>query len=368
MMTDAMNAILSQFAFRGVFQSAKELTSGNINTTYHLVYDDQGTQRHYVLQRINSYVFKNPQGVMSNIARVTEHMRNSLLRSQQNPERRVLEIIRTVDDQLMYVENDNFWRAYVFITDATAYDTVDSPALFCEIGRAFGNFQKLLYDFPADELFESIPDFHNTAKRFITFEASVKKDAANRAAEVKEEIDFLYARRDMMSSIVRLIDEGKMPLRVTHNDTKSNNIMVDKATGKGLCVIDLDTVMPGSALYDYGDAIRFGANTAAEDEPDVSKISLDLDKTYAFTKGFIEETNGFLTDEELHLLPLGVKVLTCELAMRFLTDYLDGDLYFKINSPQHNLVRTRAQIALLKDIERKETQLQEMVDQLIANK
>ncbi len=368
MVYDLIKEILPKFAFRGVYASAKELTSGNVNATYHVIYDDQGVQRHYVLQRINSYVFKNPHGVMGNIDRVTRHLHDSLVRRNEDPARRVLEVIRTVDDGLLYEEEGNFWRAYVFITDAIAYDTVDSPDLFCEIGRAFGNFQKLLYDFPADELFVSIPDFHNTAKRFQTLLASIEKDAAGRVAETKEEIHFMLARRDMMSSIVSLIDAGKMPLRVTHNDTKSNNIMVDKATGKGLCVIDLDTVMPGSVLYDYGDAIRFGANTAAEDEPDTSKISLDLEKTFAFTKGFIEETNGFLTDDELHLLPLGVKVITCELAMRFLTDYLDGDLYFKVNSPKHNLVRTRAQIALLKDVERKEAELQKMVDELIANK
>ena len=369
MIYNDIKLILPQFCFKGAYQSAKELHSGNINTTYHVIYEEEGVQHDYVLQRINSYVFKNPQGVMNNIARVTSHLRNSLIKNGEDPARRVLEVIPTHAGELMYVDgNGDFWRAYPFITDATAYDTVDSPELFCEIGRAFGNFQKLLCDFPADELFDSIPDFHNTYKRFFTFVNSVGKDAAGRVAKAEEEIEFMFEHRKMMSSIVKLIDAGTLPLRVTHNDTKSNNIMVDNKTGKGLCVIDLDTIMPGSVLYDYGDAIRFGASTAAEDEPDTGKIALDLDKTYAFTKGFIEETNGFLTDEELRLLPLGVKVITCELAMRFLTDYLDGDLYFKVNSPEHNIIRARAQIALLKDIERKEAQLQKMVDELIAAK
>lgn len=364
----AIEAILPHFAFRGTFRFAQELHSGNVNTTYHLIYDDQGMQRDYVLQRINSYVFKNPHEVMNNIALVTAHLRSNLIKNHQDPERRVLELIPAVDGSWMYEDNGSFWRAYVFITDATAYDLVTSAELFGEIGRSFGNFQKHLYDFPAEQLFASIPDFHNTRKRFFTFVRSVEQNAAGRVAQAEAEIDFMFDHRKMMSSIVKLIDEGKMPLRVTHNDTKSNNIMVDNQTGKGICVIDLDTVMPGSVLYDYGDAIRFGASTAAEDEPDTSKIALDLEKTYAFTKGFIEETNGFLTNGELHLLPLGVKVITCELAMRFLTDYLDGDLYFKTNSPEHNLIRARAQIALLKDIERKEEALQKMVDDLIASK
>jgi len=176
----------------------------------------------------------------------------------------------------------------------------------------------------------------------------------------------MFDRRRMMGEIVRMLDSGLIPYRVTHNDTKSNNVLLDKDTGKAICVIDLDTVMPGSSLYDYGDAIRFGASTAAEDEPDTSRIALDMDKTKAFTRGFIEETNGFLTREELMNLPLGIKVITCELAMRFLTDYIDGDVYFKINSPEHNLVRARAQIALLKDIERREEELQAMTERYLA--
>ena len=366
MIYNTIKDIIPHFFFRGTYQSGTELHSGNINTTYHFVNTEQGVPRHYLLQRVNAYVFKEPERVMQNIARVTEHLRTRLIEEGQDPERRVLDIIPTRSGLLLHKDaNGNFWRSYTFINGATAYDTVSTPALFKEVGCAFGTFQRLLTDFPVEDLYEAIPDFHNTKKRFFALMRAVDENVAGRADDVDEEIEFMFDRRKMMSSIVRLIDSGALPLRVTHNDTKSNNVMLDDETNKALCVVDLDTVMPGSVLYDYGDAIRFGASTAAEDEPDVSKISLDLDKTRAFTEGFIQETSGFLTENELHLLPLGIKVITCELAMRFFTDYLNGDRYFKVNSPTHNLIRTRAQIALLKDVERKEAEIQKMVDELI---
>ena len=365
MKQDEILRILPHFRFQGTFQSMEELKSGNVNHTYRLVYDENGQPHEYVLQRINTYAFHEPERMMENIAGVTDHLRRALIKNGKDPHRRVLEVIRTADGQPLYIEGENVWRAYVFITDAFAYDTTDAAA-FREVGRGFGNFQKLLIDYPADQLFESIPNFHNTYKRFFQLMRAIDEDKAGRVREVKEEIEFFFEHRKMLCSIVELIESGVLPLRVTHNDTKSNNVMLDKATGKAICVIDLDTVMPGSVLYDYGDAIRFGANTAAEDEPDISKISLDLDKARAFTEGFMAETNGFLTEAELRRLLLGIKVLTGELAMRFLTDYLDGDLYFKIDYPEHNLVRTRAQIALLKDIEKKEQQLQKLVDGLIG--
>ncbi len=365
MKQDEILRILPHFRFQGAFQSMEELKSGNVNHTYRLVYDENGQRHEYVLQRINTYAFHEPERMMENIAGVTDHLRRALIKNGKDPHRRVLEVIRTADGQPLYIEGENVWRAYVFITDAFAYDTTDAAA-FREVGRGFGNFQKLLIDYPAEQLFESIPNFHNTYKRFFPLMRAIDEDKAGRVREVKEEIEFFFEHRKMLCSIVELIENGVLPLRVTHNDTKSNNVMLDRATGKAICVIDLDTVMPGSVLYDYGDAIRFGANTAAEDEPDISKISLDLDKARAFTEGFMAETNGFLTEAELRRLPLGIKVLTGELAMRFLTDYLDGDLYFKIDYPEHNLVRTRAQIALLKDIEKKEQQLQELVDGLIG--
>lgn len=367
MLYNQIKTVLPRFQFQGEYKSVEEFVSGNVNNTYHLVYQDRERERHYILQRINGYVFKEPREVMRNIAMVTGHLRKNMLLGSMPVEGRVLSLIHTLDGDVLYLDKlGACWRAYDFIAGATAYDQVDSPEMMREIGRGFGSFQRLLYDFPADQLYASIPNFHHTTKRFYAFVRSVDQDLAGRVRGVEDEIEFFFERRKMMGSIVRLLERGTLPLRVTHNDTKSNNVMLDNVTGKAVCVIDLDTVMPGSSLYDYGDAVRFGASTAAEDEPDTSRIALDMEKTRCFTQGFIEETNGFLTQEELIRLPLGIKVITCELAMRFLKDYIDGDLYFKVNSPQHNLIRARAQMALLRDIEKKEPALNAMIAEMIG--
>ncbi|MGI6215827.1 MAG: phosphotransferase enzyme family protein [Christensenellales bacterium] len=360
--------ILPKFRFEGIYVNSAEISSGNINKTYHLTYRKNNKLRFYTLQHINKYVFKEPHLVVANIAAITDYLKKKAIELGEDPNRRVLEIISAKDGQFMHVDDKGeYWRAYTFIHDADALDTVHTLSQFEEVGRGFGHFQRLLADFPAEQLNETIPNFHNTTKRFYRFVSALDNDRSNRAKNVEEECEFMFEHRKMMNEIVKLLDNGTIPMRVTHNDTKANNVLLDSNTGKALCVIDLDTVMPGSVLYDYGDAVRFGASTAAEDEPDTSIIRLDMDKAEAFTRGFIAETNGFLSDEELYRLPLGVKVMTCELAMRFLTDYIDGDLYFKVNSPTHNLVRARAQIALLKDIEKKEKELQAMVEKHIKS-
>ena len=233
----------------------------------------------------------------------------------------------------------------------TAYDRIESPAQFCEAGRGFGAFQTMLADFPADRLTETIPFFHDTPRRYGTFRAAVAEDAAGRASSLAADIAFFDSRAARMRGIVDRLASGELPLRVTHNDTKLNNVLIDNATHRALCVIDLDTVMPGSVLYDFGDAVRYGACTAAEDEPDTARIGFDMTLFRAFAEGFLSETADRLTDAELSLLPLGVEVITCELAMRFLTDYLDGDRYFKIRYSDHNLVRARAQMKLLTEVE-----------------
>ena len=358
--------ILPQFQFKGKYVGSEELTSGNINSTYVLEYQDGGESRYYTLQQINTYVFRDPIGVMQNIALVTDHLKAAMQKSGGDAHRQVLELVRTVNNDVVYQSRrEGVWRAYTYISDALALDVVEHPQQMEEVGRAFGRFQSKLADFPADQLSETIQHFHHTTKRFYAFVHALDNDKAGRVREVEEEIEFFFDRRRMLGEIVRLLDQKVIPLRVTHNDTKSNNVLLDKDTGKALCVIDLDTVMPGSSLYDYGDGVRFGASTAKEDEEDTSIIALDMDKAKAFTKGFVNETAGILSDEELTRLPLGIKVLTGELAMRFLTDYLDGDLYFKVNSPKHNLIRARAQMALLRDVERREDELQEMVHQYV---
>ncbi|MBQ9197061.1 MAG: aminoglycoside phosphotransferase family protein [Clostridia bacterium] len=364
METNQLFALMSHFDLPGEPTAVLELKSGNINATFRVTMEGAGTKQDFILQRINTYVFREPQRMMENIVSVTDHLRRALQRLGEDTERSVLRVIPTKDGQLMYTDDTGCWRVYPFIADAFAYDAVDAAA-FLEVGRGFGRFQRLLADYPADQLFESIPDFHNTAVRYAQLDEAIRRDAAGRADEVQPEIAFLMERREALCGILPLIENGTLPLRVTHNDTKSNNVMLDKATGKALCVIDLDTVMPGSVLFDYGDAIRFGASTAPEDEPDTSKIALDLQKTEAFTRGFVQETNGFLTQDEMRLLPFGIEVITAEMAMRFLADYLNGDIYFKTDTADHNLRRARAQITLLRDTEGKREKLREMMKKLI---
>ena len=367
MLYNEIKHVLPEFQFEGKYRSVEELHSGNINRTYHLEYALDGRALHYTLQHINNYVFKDPARVMRNIERVTGHLRDRLIAEGMDPRRHVLALVPSKSGDTLYQDAEGgFWRAYHFIENATAYDQVRVPRQFFEAGRGFGMFQRRLFDFPAEELFETIPNFHHTTKRFYAFVQSVSEDRAGRVSELEDEIEFFFERRRMMGQIVKLLAEGRLPVRVTHNDTKVNNVMIDDVTGEAICVIDLDTVMPGSSLYDYGDAIRFGASAAAEDEPDPSKISLDMEKFEQFTLGFFQETKGFLTKEELLLMPLGAKVMTCELAMRFLKDYIDGDLYFKVKSPEHNLVRARAQMKLLTDIEAKYDRMTEFVEKLAA--
>ena len=367
MLYNDIKQAIRQFNFEGKYLSAEELRSGNINSTYKLIFAKaDGTRIGYILQKINTVVFKDPDGVMENIINVIDHIDKKLVAVGENTDRRLLHFITTKSGGYMCKDtNGYFWRAYLFVDGVTAHNSISEPNLFYEAGRGFGEFQKNLFDFPAEKLHETIPDFHNTKRRFYAFVAAIAEDKAGRVHEIEDEIDFLFDRRKMMSEIVDKIEAGILPTRVTHNDTKLNNVLIDDATGKAVCVIDLDTVMPGSSLYDYGDAIRFGASTAAEDEPDVSKITIDMELFKLFTKGFVEEVASALTKEEIHYLPLGAKVMTCELALRFLTDYINGDEYFKINSPDHNLVRARAQMKLLTEIEKKYDEMTEYVDSLI---
>lgn len=351
--TETILSVASHFQLGGLPVRIKELTAGNINVTYRLDMGDAATAPRFVLQRINTAAFHDPASLMENIGLVTAHIRKSYATEGIDPARRVLTFAPADNGSLLYTDPEGgAWRTYVYVDGVTAYNSIESADLFREAGRGFGEFQTRLSDFPAEKLTETIPGFHNTARRYETFLASVERDAVGRAASVAQDIEFFRARRSLMSSIVDKLGR-ELPLRVTHNDTKLNNVLIDNQSGKALCVIDLDTVMPGSALYDYGDAVRYGACTAAEDEPDTSKIGFDMTLFEAFTEGFVGATAGNLTDREIRLLPLGVAVITCELAMRFMTDYLDGDIYFKTAYEEHNLVRARAQMKLLTEVEAK---------------
>ena len=363
-----LKQIISAFDFPGEFIAWEEIKTGHINRTYVVTFRQaDGSDRSFVLQNVNTYVFKKPDELMENIQLVTEHLRRVMIDRGENPENRVLRLVPARGGGITWLDSDGgCWRAYDFITHAYTVDNLDSAEEFREIGRAFGEFQNMLTGFPISRLHETIPYFHDTKRRIAAFEASVAKDALGRAAGVGAEIAFARARKAEMGRIVEMIDAGVIPLRVTHNDTKINNVMLDVDTGKALCVIDLDTVMAGSALYDFGDAVRVGASTAAEDEKDLTRVALDIDLFRGFAEGFISQTASGLTEAELVNLPLGAMVMTYENGIRFLTDYLDGDVYFRIGYPEHNLVRCRAQFRLLSDMEARREDMDRIVRELIA--
>ena len=364
---ERLKAIIAGFEFAGELASCEEIKTGHINCTYRLSFRQaDGSARDYVLQNINTYVFTRPAELMENVQLVTEHLREAMVRRGEDPDNRVLRVVPVRGGGILMLDGDGgAWRAYDFITHAETIDQVDSPEEFREIGRAFGDFQNALADFPIEKLHDTIPDFHDTRKRIRALEAAVARDAAGRAAGVQPEIAFARAHAAEMGRIVDMIAAGEIPLRVTHNDTKVNNVMLDVDTGEALCVIDLDTVMAGSALYDFGDAVRVGASTAAEDEADLSKVALDIDLFRGFAEGFISRTARGLTEAELVNLPLGALVMTYENGIRFLTDYLDDDVYFRTAYPEHNLIRARAQFRLVSDMEARRGEMDRIVRELI---
>ena len=359
--------VIAHFKYEGILIDERPYGSGHINDTVCLTCDlGSGKHRRYILQRMNDDIFKKPRELMENIMNVTSFLRNKIIRNGGDPDRETLNVIRTVDGENYLVDEDgDFWRMYIFIEDATSFDTVEKPEDFYNSALSFGNFQKLLADYPAATLHETIPDFHNTVKRFADFRKAVEADTFKRAAGVEKEIRFVLDREPDTHVICDALAKNRIPLRVTHNDTKLNNIMIDNKTGKGLCVIDLDTVMPGSALYDYGDSIRFGASTGAEDEKNLDLISCDLKLFEIYTKGYVEGCGGSLTEQEIRMLPMGAKLMTLECGMRFLADYLQGDVYFKIHRPEHNLDRARTQFKLVADMESKWDKMMSIAEKYI---
>lgn len=359
--------IIRQFAVEGSIVNVCEHGNGHINRTYLAETEQNGHRKKYIFQQINTEIFRDVDQLMENITGVTSFLRKKIEAAGGDPERETLQVIPTRDGKSYLQDGDRFYRMYQFITDSVSLDMVRSPRDFYESAVAFGNFQALLADYPASTLHETIPDFHNTVKRFGAFRSAVEADVCGRAAQVQPEIAFLTQRQQELSLLVELSEKQELPLRVTHNDTKLNNIMIDRKTGRGICVIDLDTVMPGLSLYDFGDSIRFGANTAAEDETDLQKVSLDLNLYELYVKGYLKGCRGSLTKKELSLLPTGAKLMTMECGMRFLTDYLSGDTYFRIHRPNHNLDRCRTQLALAADMERKWQQMQKITESAAAD-
>ncbi|MBO5364065.1 MAG: aminoglycoside phosphotransferase family protein [Clostridia bacterium] len=353
--------ICSQFKIKGKFIDAIPYGEGHINNTF-LV---NTTGNRYILQRVNSDVFSHPEEVMDNIALVTEYLHKKIIAACGDPYRETLTLIPTKAGKHYLITDDgDLFRMYLFIGSAISYQQVETPELFYRIAKAFGKFQNMLDGFPAEQLKETIPNFHNTVSRYENFKKSVSKDAVSRGAEVAKEIQFAMEREKDAGIIMDAISDGTVPLRVTHNDTKLNNILVDEATGEGICVIDLDTVMPGSMLFDFGDSIRFGASTAAEDEKDLDKVWMDLELFEQYAKGYIEELHSTMTEKELELLPMSAKLMTLECGIRFLGDYLDGDHYFRIHYPEQNLDRARTQFKLVADMESKMETMQSIIKDL----
>ena len=357
--------ISGQFSVSGDCLEVKPFGNGHINDTYAVTCASEGGVRRYILQKLNSRVFPHPTALMNNFAAVTAYLRPIIKKEGGDPDRECLKVIPTVQGAAYYVDGEGeVWRMTQLIENTDAYLVAESSAMFEDAGRAFGLFIKRLEGFDAASLIEVIPDFHNTVKRYENLEKAVAADKAGRASGVKDLIDFARARKDKTSIIVSALKEGSIPLRVTHNDTKLNNVLIDTATQKAICVIDLDTVMPGSLLYDFGDAIRVGCSTAEEDEKDLSKVNFDRENFVAFTRGFMRGLGDNLTVNEEKLLPTGAILMTFECGMRFLTDYLEGDVYFKTAYPEHNLVRCRTQFKLVEEMEKSLDFMQKTVDDI----
>ena len=332
--------------------SAEPYGNGHINDTLCVTVSAAQGQRRFIMQRVNRYVFQKPEEVIRNIEQVTEYLRGIIAAEGGDPQRETLTLVRTKDGKAFtYDEDGELWRMYLFIEDTISRDLPDTTELFALSGEAFGRFQRQMGGFPAASLVESIPDFHNTPVRYAQLMDAVARNASGRLGEVEEELAFCRAREKDTHALLDALAAGEIPLRVTHNDTKLNNVLLDARTGRGVCVIDLDTVMPGLAAYDFGDSIRFGANTAEEDERDLSKVQFSLPMYEAFTRGFLSEAGRVMSRREIELLPMGAKLMTLECGMRFLADHLNGDKYFRIHRPGHNLDRARTQFALVRHME-----------------
>ena len=362
---DCLGEALAAFDFGAPVVGAVRYGAGHINDTFcvHTQPEDRPCRR-FILQRISSAAFKKPEELMENVVGVTAYLARRLRESGGDPDRETLRVLSTRDGRPYFTDRaGGAWRVYPFVEGTVCCQAAETPELFAASGRAFGRFQRLLQGYPADTLHETIPRFHDTEDRLEKLKAAIKADALGRARDCQEEIAFALAREKDCSVALQALREGKLPLRVTHNDTKLNNVLLDKETGVGLCIIDLDTVMPGLSINDFGDSIRFGANHSAEDERDLTKVNLDVDLFAVYTAAFLEGAGGSLTDQEIAYLPWGAKLMTLECGIRFLTDYLEGDHYFRNARAGQNLDRCRTQFKLVADMEARWDELEQIVNQ-----
>ena len=357
-MNQHIESVVIQFDIPDGAWTAEPYGNGHINDTYRVT----AGEKRFILQRVNSYVFPKPEDVIENIERVTAFLKAQIAREGGDPERETLTLVKTHrGEYFAYDAEGGLWRMYLFIEDTISRDLPDTPELFELSGEAFGKFQRQMGAFPADSLHETIHDFHNTPARYQQLQDAIARNEAGRLGEVQAEIDFCRKYEREVHTLLDALKNGEIPLRVTHNDTKLNNVLLDSETGRGVCVIDLDTVMPGLAAYDFGDSIRFGASTAAEDEPDLSRVQLSLTMFEAFTRGFLKEAGQALNAREIELLPMGAKLMTLECGMRFLADYLNGDKYFRVHREGHNLDRARTQFELVRHMEENWAQMADIV-------
>ena len=358
-----------QFAINGEFQYGEELCNGHINTTYRACYlTEDGIQERYILQRINDYVFKDPVMVMKNVEKVTRHIRWKTMRRRNSVGQPLtLYPARGGRSYIILPEEGGMWRCYNNIEGTHTYDVVENTRQAYQAGNAFGAFQELISDMNPEDIRESIPDFHNTPKRYEALLRSVEADVVGRAANCEAELAMLKTWSPMFSRLVDMQATGELPTRITHNDTKINNVMLDEETDEAVCVIDLDTVMPGLALYDFGDMVRTATCTASEDEEDLSQVVMQLPFFESLTEGYLDAAHEFLTQAEIEQLPFAGWLITTEIGMRFLTDYLDGDKYFRTEKPEHNLIRARNQLALARSIQSSLPRMEKFVRRLIKS-
>ncbi len=362
-----LKEIISAFEIYGDFVDAAPYGTGHINNTYKAVVNQAGRSVNYLLQRINTNIFQEPETLMNNISRICSHLvSQAKAEGVEDASRRVLTLIPSTEGIPWYKDAEGgYWRCYLFIEDATGYEVIENTSQAREAARCFGRYLQLLENLPGERLNETIPNFHNTPNRLKNFINAVEKDEFNLVKTVKPEIDFVMERKDDVYNLVNLQKEGKLPERVTHNDTKLNNVLLDNKTNKGVCVIDLDTSMPGLSLYDFGDLVRTSTSPVPEDHPKPEEVRMMPEMYKALVEGFLDSGKDFLNSKEIELLPEGGRLMTMEVGMRFLTDYLEGNKYFKTAYPEHNLVRSRTQFALVASIEEQRAAMDKIPEEIL---